>query len=123
MKTKMKMKTLNSLAVITVVLTALFLSSCSKDSSSVSTPQFKTAVAITTDTLTGSVKGTLLTGKTYYFRGEVTVNSGDTLAIQSGVKLFSKTPNSVLLINGVFISLGTKENPNWITSADAYNNK
>jgi len=118
----MKMKTLNLFATATVVAAVLFLSSCTKESSTISTPQFKTANTITTDTLVGTVKGTLLSGKTYYFRGEVTVNAGDTLVMQSGVKLFSKTPNSILLINGVFISLGTKSQPNWITSADAYNN-
>jgi hypothetical protein len=119
---KTNMKILNFLASATVAASVLFLNSCTKESSSISTPQFKTGTTITSDTLTGSVKGTMLTGKTYYFRGEVTVNAGDTLVMQSGVKLFSKTPNSVLLINGVFISLGTKSSPNWITSEDAYKN-
>ena len=64
----------------------------------------------------------MLSGKTYYFSGPVTVNAGDTLVMQSGVKLLSKSPNAMLLINGSFISLGTKENPNWITGVDAYNN-
>jgi len=113
------MKTQKLFAASTVVAAIVMLVSCSKESNKVSKPQFKAGEEITTETLSGNVKGTMLTGKTYYFGGPVTVNAGDTLVMQSGVKLLSTDPSAMLIINGVFISLGTKDKPNWITGKDA----
>ncbi|MCJ8209050.1 hypothetical protein MUY27_04970 [Mucilaginibacter sp. RS28] len=76
---------------------------------------------ISSDTLKGTVKGTLLSGKTYYFKEDVTVNDGDTLLMQPGSKLIAigdgKTwqTSPEIVMHGTFISLGTKENPNYIT--------
>jgi hypothetical protein len=106
-------------AASTVVVATALLASCSKESTTVSKPQFKAGAEITTETLSGSVKGTMTTGKTYYFGGPITVNAGDTLVMQSGVKLLSTDPSAMLIINGVFISLGSKDKPNWITGKDA----
>ncbi len=120
------MKKQKVFAVTTVVAAIVILASCSKESNTVSKPQFKAGAVISADSLTSGasnpVKGTMLTGKTYYFSGPVYVNKGDTLVMQSGVKLLAKSPKAMLIINGVFISLGTKQNPNWITGEDAYNN-
>ncbi|WP_367771180.1 hypothetical protein AB3G33_15265 [Flavobacterium sp. WC2421] len=103
-----------------IALALIALSSCSNDQ--VSTPQFKASTTITGETLSGSVKGTMESGKTYYFNSKVTINANDTLVMQSGVKLLATNPAAELIVKGVFISLGTKENPNWITGKDAYLN-
>jgi hypothetical protein len=67
----------------------------------------------------------MVSGKTYYFATDVTVNDGDTLLMQSGVKLIalgdgaSAATSPQLSIHGTFVSLGTKENPNYITVREA----
>jgi len=80
---------------------------------------------ITSDTLSGSVKGTLLSGKTYYFASNITVNGGDTLLMQAGTTLialgdgltYQTAPE--IFVHGTFISLGTQANPNYITVSNA----
>ena len=102
---------------IAVLLAAAF-SSCKKSTSentNISTPQFSAGKTITSDTLTGSVKGTLASGKTYYFKGQVTVNAGDTLVLQSGVKLLAIDTTDLFIVNGTFLSLGTQSQPNYIS--------
>lgn len=106
-----------------IALTMLGLTSCSKDeTANVSVPQFEAGATISSETLSGSVKGTMETGKTYYFASKVTINENDTLVMQSGVKLLATNPAAQLVVKGVFISLGTKENPNWITGEAPYLN-
>lgn len=110
----------NKLNIGILALAAIAISSCStSESSNVSVPQFKAGTAITGETLTGSVKGTMESGKTYYFSSKVTINAKDTLVMQSGVKLLATNPAAELIVKGVFISLGTKEKPNWITGKAA----
>lgn len=70
--------------------------------------------------LSGSIKGTMLEGKTYTVCGDIFVNEGDTLIIEPGVKLnfgLNATTNAPcgIGVKGSFFSLGTKENPIWIT--------
>jgi hypothetical protein len=83
---------------------------------------------ITSDTLTGSVAGTLLSGKTYYFSADITINSGDTLLMEPGSRLIAigdgKTTatSPQITCNGSFISLGTAANQNYITVTDALRN-
>lgn len=100
-------------------LALIALSSCSNNPSVVSAPQFKAGATISSSTLSGTVKGTMLSGKTYYFSDKVTINAGDTLVMQSGVKLLATNPAAELIVKGVFISLGTKDSPNWITGQAA----
>jgi len=46
---------------------------------SMSSPKVENAShPITSDTLTGSVTGTLLSGRTYYFSSDITINANDT---------------------------------------------
>lgn len=104
----------------------LVLNACHKEEIvHISQPLVSTANAITTDTLKGTIKGTLLTGKTYYFSSDLTVNDGDTLLLQSGVHLIALgdglTPatSPEIFMHGTFISLGTKDNPNYITVKNA----
>jgi len=105
-------------------ISAISITSCKdKDEKPfISEPQFQSGETISGDTLKGSVKGTMTAGKTYYFYDQVTINAGDTLVMQSGVKLLSLAPDAQLIVKGAFVSLGTKENPNWITGKDAYLN-
>ncbi len=110
----------NKLNLGLIALALVALSSCSK--TEVSAPQFKAGTTITTTTLSGNVKGTMLSGQTYYFSAPVVINAGDTLVMQSGVKLLATNPAAELIVKGVFISLGTKQSPNWITGQAADTN-
>ncbi len=108
-----------------IAASAISIVSCKKkteDQAVISTPQFQAGQTISGDTLSGSVKGTMQTGKTYYFSDVITINEGDTLVMQSGVKLLALNPKAQIVVNGAFISLGTKDNPNWITGEVAYKN-
>src|ERR1700740_1400587 len=64
--------------------------------------------------LCGSIKGTMLAGKTYKIGCDVIVNDGDTLTIQEGVTI-EFTGNYGLGVKGSLICLGTKDHPNWFT--------
>jgi hypothetical protein len=81
-----------------------------------------------------TIKGTLQSGQTYYLDSDyadATVNSGDTLTIQSGVKVYIVGPTSGptaigtqdhapgIVVNGMLLSLGTKSNPVLFTLLDA----
>ncbi len=112
----------NKTFFIGLMSTLLLLVACHKaEIVSISKPVIQAGSEITTDTLKGNVKGTLRSGKTYYFSSDITVNAGDTLLLQSGVTLiaigdgtsYSKSPQ--ISVNGTFISLGTQDNPNYIT--------
>ncbi len=69
-----------------------------------------------TGCLSGSVKGTMLAGKTYKVCGNLIVNRGDTLIIQEGVTI-NFTGNYGIGVKGSLICLGTKEHPNWFTQS------
>jgi hypothetical protein len=115
-----------TLCFILTVSSLYLLSACHQtEIVSLSAPVVQVGATIKSDTLKGSVKGTMVSGKTYYFSSDVTVNDGDTLLMQSGVRLIalgdgsSAAKSPQLSINGTFISLGTQANPNWITVPDA----
>ncbi|PTS99520.1 hypothetical protein DBR11_12180 [Pedobacter sp. HMWF019] len=67
------------------------------------------------------LKGTMLAGKTYHITGDVSVNAGDTLYLQPGVKVvvhgdgLSPETSPTFYVNGTLVSNGTKEAPNWFT--------
>lgn len=67
------------------------------------------------------LKGTMLAGKTYHITADVTINEGDTLYVQPGVKVLIKgdglTPatSPTFYVLGSIVSAGTQENPNWFT--------
>ncbi|HTY35574.1 MAG TPA: hypothetical protein VMH23_00590 [Bacteroidota bacterium] len=114
-------------AIFVIVLLTLAVLGCNKSnptSVEVSTPTIQIGQSISSDTLPSAAKGTCLSGKTYYFKSDVTVNAGDTLYLQAGTKLIAicdgLTPatSPMLLINGTFISDGTKAKPVWITVPD-----
>ena len=118
MKTNFKNKT--NLLLIGLLLAASVVSCKKKNSDAnetvvVSTPQFQAGSIITSTTLSGTVKGTMQTGKTYNFASQVTINAGDTVVMQAGVKLLATNPAAQLIVKGTLISLGTKDAPNFIT--------
>ena len=92
------------------------ISSCSKsDTATVSQPQIQVGQPVSsTAPLSGSIKGTMLTGKTYTISGDVTINAGDTLLIQKGVTV-NVTNSAAIVVHGTFVSLGTKDAPVTIT--------
>lgn len=102
----------------------LTLSACHKEL--VDYIQPRTVVAgqyIASDTLSGSVKGTLQAGRTYYFDSDLTINDGDTLFMQPGSRLLSLGDGSAgnspqITCFGTFISIGTRDSNNYITVPD-----
>lgn len=115
------MKILN-LSLFGLFLISFMITGCHKEEVvSISTPKKDIGQEITSDTLSGAVKGTLRSNKTYYFSSDIVINEGDTLLMQDGVTLiaigdgssYSKSPQ--ISVNGTFISLGTETNPNFIT--------
>src|ERR1035437_8454869 len=102
-----------SLSAVAVLACSLF-SSCAKDSTTVSIPPVVVGLVVSDAApLSGSVKGTMLSGKTYTVGADITVNVGDTLLLQPGVNL-KVSRGKTILVKGVFISLGTKALPNYI---------
>jgi hypothetical protein len=121
----------------------VFFAACSKSSDqniTISSKEFSAGVFIdngdTLNTKNGSngrsIKGTLKAGQIYYLStdfADATINNGDTLVIQSGVqvlivgqtsgvaKMGTQNHAPALVINGTFLCLGTKSNPNIFTIA------
>ena len=104
----------------------VMLSACHKEETvDISTAKISAGQTITSDTLSGTIKGTLQSGKTYYFKTDIVINAGDTLLMQEGSKLIaigdgkSTATSPQITCNGTFISLGTATNHNFITVTDA----
>lgn len=113
------------ISAIGSLLLALFVSSCHKSEIvNISKEEISAGQGITSDSLSGSIKGTLLAGKTYYFNSTITINAGDTLLMQPGSKLIalgdgtSPATSPQITCNGTFLSLGTKDAQNFITVMD-----
>jgi hypothetical protein len=64
--------------------------------------------------LCGSVKGTMLAGKTYTLGCDINIPKGDTLIIQAGVTI-NATNTAGIVVHGSLISLGTQAQPNTFT--------
>jgi len=107
---------MKKLLLLSIVPAMIFAgSSCKKSSSSVSTAQIQIGQAISTAApLCGAIKGTMKADSTYTISCNVTVNAGDTLLIQKGVTV-KVTNTSAIVVNGTFISLGTKDAPTTFT--------
>ncbi len=82
------------------------------------------SVEITDETteLSGMMHGTLLSGRTYYLTGDLIVEEGREIVMEAGVRIESTAGGEAgneafsFIIHGSFYSLGTEENPNWITT-------
>jgi Fe-S cluster assembly iron-binding protein IscA len=107
------MKKITQLLVIYFAITA-FASCSKKDAATVSAAQIQVGQAVTSTTLTGSIKGTLSAGLTYTVNSDITVNAGDTLLIQKGVTLKINNGSNII-VKGTFVSLGTQAAPVIIT--------
>jgi hypothetical protein len=109
---------MKKLKILSIGLSLLALASCSKksDKTVISQPQIKIGQTIpNTGVLpAGSYKGTMLAGQTYTVGGDITINAGDTLLIQKGVKI-NMTNGANFIVNGNLISLGTQDAPVTIT--------
>jgi hypothetical protein len=109
---------MKKLKLVSLGIALLALAACSKkkDTVVVSVPLLQVGKAIpNTGTLpAGSYKGTLLADQTYSIGGDITVNAGDTLLIQKGVKL-SMARGANFIVNGDIVFLGTKADPITVT--------
>jgi hypothetical protein len=109
---------MKKLQLISFAVALFALAACSKkkDTVVVSVPQIIIGKAISNSgTLpAGSYKGTMLANQTYTIGGDITINAGDTLLIQKGVKL-NMAKGANFIVNGDFICLGTKDAPITIT--------
>src|SRR6185312_9323628 len=97
------------------------LPSCKKNSSSgtekttLSTPPYQIGQTISPGNLgAGSYKGTMTSGNTYNLTGDFTINKGDTVLLQAGVKV-CVNPGVTIIVKGTLISLGTQANQNYFT--------
>ncbi|WP_428329339.1 hypothetical protein [Mucilaginibacter sp.] len=120
------MKKQFNILLLTAVASLMLFSACHKAEDAKISPRLVVASnPITSDTLSGSVNGTLLSGKTYYFASNITVNGGDTLKMQAGVTLIALGNGLTwqtapeIIVHGTFISLGTQAQPNYITVSNA----
>lgn len=117
----MKNNSFKYLHIIPTLIGFGLLAACHKDASVyVSQPNISAGHAVTTDSLTGSINGTLLTGHTYYFSNDIRINKGDTLLMQPGSRLIAlgdggQNTSPQITNSGTFISLGTADKPNFIT--------
>ncbi len=105
-----------------LLLSALALASCSKkDKAVISTPLLQVGKSVSnTAPLSGAIKGTMLTDQIYTISADVTINAGDTLLIQKGVKV-NVLNGANFIVNGTLLTLGTKADP--ITITDPSKNK
>ncbi|MDP9081063.1 MAG: hypothetical protein M3O71_26905 [Bacteroidota bacterium] len=62
--------------------------------------------------LSGNIKGTMLSGKTYILSDDVYILPTDTLIVQPGVTVYA-TNQAGIIVEGTFVSLGSKAQPNY----------
>jgi len=109
---------MKNLQILSIGMSLLALLSCSKknDKAVISQPQIQVGKPISNSaTLTaGTYKGTMLANQTYTVSGDITINAGDTLLIQKGVKI-NMTNGANFIVNGDIVFLGTKDAPITVT--------
>ena len=97
--------------ILTGLLFAACLNSCKKaEITTFNSVKVPTSSPIAPGNLSGFVKGTLQTGKTYTVTADVTVKKGDTLYSQPGAIIIVKN-NAQFTIQGVLQLLGSKDQP------------
>lgn len=105
------MKITNKTAILIFGILGLLisLSACSK-STNITGGGKKTSKTITSTSLSGHIKGTMTTGKTYTVTGDIYVDKGDTLMVQPGVTV-NVLHDATFFVNGYIFSMGTQNNP------------
>jgi hypothetical protein len=112
--------------IITAVAGLMLLGACHKaETAKISPIVVLASNPITSTQLTPAsnpngtaINGTLLSGKTYYYSGNIIVNGGDSLVMQPGTSLVC-TGDGEIIVHGTFISLGTQAQQNYITVSNA----
>lgn len=98
--------------------TIVFLTSCNKwaqEKADIYAYQLPAGQSVSDSVpLCGSIKGTMLSGKTYTLGCDVSINKGDTLTIQPGVTIYS-TNAAGIVVHGTLLSLGTATAPIYMT--------
>lgn len=104
-----------------LALVVLAVGGCSEDPPV--TPPATNQSAVVKDSLIGSIKGVMKSGKTYYLMGDTYVQKGDTLLIEPGARLVAPvgaTDGSVytLFIRGALLAHGTRESMIYMGPSD-----
>jgi hypothetical protein len=112
---------------VLLLCTGYFISGCNKwamdkqDIYKYTAPPPSGGAISETTPLSGSIKGTMLAGKTYTLGGDINIPVGDTLFIQAGVTVYS-TNSAGIVVHGVLVSMGTQTQPNTFTVRGASKN-
>ena len=103
-----------------LLIAVLFLTSCTKTDHKDLWQAVVVPAAPVSDAapLSGTIKGTMLAGKTYTVTGDIIINQGDTLIVQEGVTV-KFTGRFGLGVKGSLVCLGTKAQPVNFTYAGA----
>jgi hypothetical protein len=110
------MKTIRLSLISTGIALVAALASCSKKESTQNvTPVIPPSHPISPGAISGFVKGTLLTGDTYYVSSDLTVKAGDTLLAQPGANVIVEN-DAQITIDGVLQILGTQTSPVYFNS-------
>jgi len=99
----------------------ILLSSCKKDYVLISPAKITVGQGVKPGNICGAVKGTMLSDSVYNVTCDIIINSGDTLLIQPGAKIYF-TGNYNFWIHGNLLSLGTQAKPIWFTVKDLQKN-
>ena len=103
--------------LLTFILAAILILVSCKSENSVAPVETPSSNPITKDTITGYVKGTLLSSKgKYYIKDSIYIKAGDTLLMQAGVELQVLSTTGYIDVQGYFISEGTQSKQNKITT-------
>ncbi len=103
---------LSGLPLLLVATSVLF--SCNKNTSTVTSAYVQVGQTVQPGNISGSIKGTMQANQTYYVTGDVIINSGDSLIIQPGVKVYFKGAYN-FWIKGNLFSLGNATSPVYFT--------
>jgi len=104
------------ISIVSFFFSGLFLFSCTKTDHKDLWKAIVVPASPVSDAapLSGTIKGTMLAGKTYTVGADIFINQGDTLIIQEGVSIVF-TGRYGLGVKGSLICLGTKDHPNYFT--------
>jgi hypothetical protein len=109
------MKIRNIYFVLAGILSTAIISCQKAELTTFTKIKIPTSSPIQAGVISGFVKGTLLSGKTYTITADLTVKKGDTLSSQPGAIVVVKN-NAQITIQGVLQLLGTKEQPIFFNS-------